>query len=181
VPSCLFNSFGILTVLDTPNKAFAKLKTLFEGTDTFERASSAIAHLRDVIEYTKLFDVHSKIYVNPLGSLNEKFCKGGVIFSCLFDRKVKDVFAAGGRYDSLIREHRHRTGTNSEERHAVGFNLAWEKMARLPKATGKGFLKKPEDELSGIWSTKRVRGNSCSLSQTSLLTIYPVRCTHCQP
>jgi eukaryotic translation initiation factor 2-alpha kinase 4 len=149
--------FGILIILDTPNKAFAKLKTLFEGTDTFERASSAIAHLRDVIEYTKLFDVHSKIYVNPLGSLNEKFCKGGVIFSCLFDRKVKDVFAAGGRYDSLIREHRHRTGTNSEERHAVGFNLAWEKMARLPKASGKGFLKKPEDEPSGIWSTKRVR------------------------
>ena len=140
-----------------PNKAFAKLKILFEGTDTFEKASSAIAHLRDVIEYTKLFDVHSKIYVNPLGSLNEKFCKGGLIFSCLFDRKVKDVFAAGGRYDSLIREHRHKTGTNPEERHAVGFNLAWEKLARLPKASGKGLLKKLEDELNGIWSTKRVR------------------------
>ncbi|KAE8446644.1 hypothetical protein EG329_011837 [Mollisiaceae sp. DMI_Dod_QoI] len=140
---------------DTPNKAFTKLKTLFEGTDTFERASSAIAHLRDVIEYTKRFGVRSKIYVTPLGSLNEKFCKGGVIFSCLFDRKVKDVFAAGGRYDSLIREHRHKTGTHSEPRHAVGFNLAWEKMARLPKASAKGFLKKPDAEVNGIWTMKR--------------------------
>ena len=159
---------------ETPNKAFAKLKTLFEGTDIFERASSAIAHLRDVIEYTKLFDVHSKLYVNPLGSLNEKFCKGGVIFSCLFDRKVKDVFAAGGRYDSLIREHRHKTGANSEERHAVGFNLAWEKMARLPKASGKGFLKKAEDELNGIWSTKRVRSRLRIFLGSARLTCRPV-------
>ncbi|KAL2068186.1 hypothetical protein VTL71DRAFT_16284 [Oculimacula yallundae] len=140
---------------DTPNKAFSKLKTLFEGTDTFERASSSIAHLRDVIEYTKRFDVHSKVYINPLGSLNEKFCKGGVLFSCLFDRKVRDVFAAGGRYDSLVREHRHKTGNHSEAKHAVGFNLAWEKMARLPKASAKGFLKKAEEDAQGIWSTKR--------------------------
>lgn len=107
-----------------------------------------------MIEYTKLFDVRSKIYINPLGSLKEKFCKGSIIFSCLYDRKVRDVFAAGGRYDSLIREHRHKTG--SESRHAVGFNLAWEKIARLPKAGPKGFLKKPEEYLPGIWNTKRV-------------------------
>ena len=141
---------------DSPNKAFQKLKAIFEGTDIFERAASAIAHLRDVIDYTKRFEVRSKIYVNPLGSLKEKFCKGGVIFSCLYDRKVRDVFAAGGRYDSLIREHRHRTGSHSDERHAVGFNLAWEKLARLPKTGAKGFLRKPDEELGGIWSTKRV-------------------------
>jgi translation initiation factor 2-alpha kinase 4 len=146
----------LLTFIDTPNKAFQKLKTIFEGTETFEKASSAIAHLRDVIEYTKRFQVHSKIYVSPLGSLREKFCKGCVTFSCLYDKKVKDVFAAGGRYDSLIREHRHRTGSHLTDRHAVGFNLAWEKLARLPKAGPKGFLKKPEEEIHGIWSTKRV-------------------------
>ncbi len=110
-----------------------------------------------MIDYTKRFSVHSKIYITPLGSLNEKFCKGGVIFSCLFDRKVRDVFAAGGRYDSLIREYRSRAGGHSVERHAVGFNLAWEKMARHPKTGAKGFLKKPEDETYGIWNAKRVR------------------------
>ncbi|KAK2628512.1 hypothetical protein QTJ16_001615 [Diplocarpon rosae] len=140
---------------ETPNKAFSKLKTMFDRTGIFERSSSAIAHLRDVIEYTKRFDVHSKIYINPLASLNEKFCKGGVIFSCLFDRKIRDVFAAGGRYDSLISEHRHKTGSHSEVRHAVGFNLAWEKMARLPKASAKGSSKKAEEEIHGVWSTKR--------------------------
>jgi len=146
----------LICIIDTPSKAFQKLKGVFEGTDTFERASSAIAHLRDVIEYCKRFGVQSKIYITPLGSLKEKFCKGGIIFSCLYDKKVRDVFAAGGRYDSLIREHRHKTGSHGDQRHAVGFNLAWEKLARLPKVTGKGFLKKVEEEMTGTWSTKRV-------------------------
>ncbi|TVY91069.1 eIF-2-alpha kinase [Lachnellula willkommii] len=140
---------------DTPNKAFQKLKTIFEGTSTFEKASSAIAHLRDVIDYTKRFQVRSKIYISPLGSLKEKFCKGGVTFSCLYDKKIKDVFAAGGRYDSLIREHTHRAGTNLTDHHAVGFNLAWEKLARLPKPGPKGFLRKGEEEIHGIWTTRR--------------------------
>lgn len=139
---------------DTPSKAFQKLKVIFEGTEMFEKASSSIAHLRDVIEYTKRFEVQRKIYVHPLGSLKEKFYKGGVLFSCLYDRKIRDVFAAGGRYDSLIRENRHHKNIN-EERHAVGFNLAWEKMARLPKSNSKSFLKKPDEEAQGIWSTKR--------------------------
>ncbi|TVY28611.1 eIF-2-alpha kinase [Lachnellula hyalina] len=140
---------------DTPNKAFQKLKTIFEGTSTFEKASSAIAHLRDVIDYTKRFQVGSKIYISPLGSLKEKFCKGGVTFSCLYDKKIKDVFAAGGRYDSLIQENTHRAGTNLTDYHAVGFNLAWEKLARLPKPGPKGFLRKAEEEIHGIWTTKR--------------------------
>ncbi len=116
-----------------------------------------------MVEYTKRYDVHSKIYINPLGSLNEKFCKGGVIFSCLFDRKIRDVFAAGGRYDSLVKEHRHKTGNHTEARHAVGFNLAWEKLARLPKASAKGFLKKTEEDVQGIWNTKRVCRDPISL------------------
>lgn len=94
--------------------------------------------------------------MNPLGSLKENFYRGGVLFSCLYDRKIRDVFAAGGRYDSLIRENRPRIGGHSEERHAVGFNLAWEKMARFPKQNSKTFLKKAEEEFQGIWNTKRV-------------------------
>lgn len=144
----------LIFLTDVPFKALQKLKTIFDGTDNFEKASSAIAHLKEVVEYTKLFGIRSKIYINPLGSLKEKFCKGGIIFSCLYDRKVRDVFAAGGRYDSLIRQCQHRAG--NESRHAVGFNLAWEKIARLPKAGPRGFLKKSEEDLPGAWNTKRV-------------------------
>ena len=145
----------MLTVTDTPSKAFTKLKSLFEGTDLYQRASSTLAHLREVYEYAKRLGVTSKIYVNPLNSLKESFYTGGILFSCLYDKKIKDVFAAGGRYDSLIREHRPRIGGHFEERHAVGFNLAWERLARVPKMGGKAFLKKTEEEAFGIFNVRR--------------------------
>ncbi|GKT84907.1 protein kinase [Colletotrichum tofieldiae] len=136
---------------DTPSKAFSKLKTLFEGTDMYQRASSTLAHLREVSEYAKRLGVASKIYVTPLNSLKESFYTGGILFSCLYDKKVKDVFAAGGRYDSLIRENRPKIGSHYEERHAVGFNLSWEKLSRTPKSGGKAFLKKSEEESHNIF------------------------------
>lgn len=145
--------------IDSPTKAFAKLRNLFEGTEYHERVSSTLAHLREVYEYTKKFGVSSKIYIAPLSSLNEAFFRGGILFACLYDKKVKDVFAAGGRYDSLIKEHRPKIGSRFEERHAVGFSLNWEKQLakQVPKTTGRAFLKKAvEEEAQGIFSAKRV-------------------------
>ncbi|PNY27719.1 Serine/threonine-protein kinase gcn2 [Tolypocladium capitatum] len=144
---------------DTPNKAFSKLNKLFEGTDMYRRASPTIAHIKEVVEYTKRFGVSIKIYVNPLNSIREDFCLGGLLFSCINDKKVsRDVFAAGGRYDYLIKEQRPKIGGRYDERHAVGFNLAWEKLARTPKAGGKTFLKRAEDETS---SNSMFSGHGC--------------------
>lgn len=122
----------------------------------YQRASSTIAHLKEVVEYMKRLGVHTKLYINPLNSLKESFYTGGILFSCLYDKKVKDVFAAGGRYDSLIREQRPRVGGQFGEKHAVGFSLAWERLTRVPKSGGKNFLKKSEEEPSGIFSARRV-------------------------
>lgn len=137
---------------EAPSKAFAKLKTLFGGTDAFERASPTLAHLREVYEYCKRLGVCNKIYVCPLSTWNEGFFTGGIMFSCLLDKKVKDVFAAGGRYDGLIKEYRPRFGSSQPgERHAVGFSLNWEKLAQAPTRTsGKAFLKKAEDESMAV-------------------------------
>lgn len=81
------------------------------------------------------------------------------MFQCINEMKKRDVFAAGGRYDNLIREHRAQTTGKSEGCHAVGFNFAWEKVTmsitKLQQSTAKAFLKKQED-LVGIWTTKRV-------------------------
>ncbi|RKF80051.1 eIF-2-alpha kinase GCN2 [Golovinomyces cichoracearum] len=156
---------------DSPDVAFQKLNTLFEGTDIYEGVSSAIAHLREVVDYTKRFEVKSKIYVTPLGSLNEKFYKGGVLFSCLFDRKIRDVFAAGGRYDSLIQEHRRKANSPFFARYAVGFNLAWEKIAVRPKASIKSSRRKVERDECGTWCTKRCDVLVASHDATFLRTI----------
>lgn len=149
---------------ETPSKAFSKLKTLFVGTDSYERASSTLAHMREVYEYCKRLGVTNRIYVCPLSTWNEGFFSGGIMFSCLLDKKVKDVFAAGGRYDGLIKEYRPRFGSNiPDERHAVGFSLNWEKMAQAPpRSSGKAFLKRAADEEAhGAFSVKRVRICRC--------------------
>ncbi|KAG5943979.1 hypothetical protein E4U59_007733 [Claviceps monticola] len=140
---------------DTPNKAFSRLKTLFEGGDMYQRASSTMGHLKEVAEYAKRFGVVTKIYVNPLNSIKENFYAGGFLFSCLYDKKVKDVFAAGGRYDHLIKEQRLKTGGRYEERHAIGFSLAWERLARVSKTGGKSFMKKHEMDPSSIFTDRR--------------------------
>jgi eukaryotic translation initiation factor 2-alpha kinase 4 len=154
------------------------LKIIFEGTGTFEKASPAVAHLNEVIAYLRRLEVRSKVFINPLGSLKEKFYKGGVLFSCLYDSKRRDVFAAGGRYDSLIREYCPRIGNQSEDRHAVGFSLAWERlftsMARFQKSSSKTFLKKIEDEPNGLWTLRRVSNVAMINLSGQLLTVRSV-------
>lgn len=143
---------------DTPAKTFSKLKTLFGATDFYQKASPTIAHLKEVYEYCKVLGVKTKIYISPLYSVNEAFFRGGLMFSCVFDKKVRVVLAAGGRYDSLIKEHRHKAGSSlMGERHAVGVSLPWEKLAQVPaKSGGKAFLKRAaEEELHGLFSERR--------------------------
>ncbi|OAA36278.1 Serine/threonine-protein kinase, GCN2 [Metarhizium rileyi] len=141
---------------DTPNKVLSKLKALFEGSDLYQRAVSTMAHLKEVAEYCKRLGVTSKLYVSPLNSLRENFFMGGIMFSCVYDRKTRDVFAAGGRYDYLIKEQRPKIGGSFEERHAVGFSLAWERLARISNKGGsKTFLKKQESEPNAMFTERR--------------------------
>ncbi|KOS21294.1 Serine/threonine-protein kinase GCN2 [Escovopsis weberi] len=138
---------------DSPNKAFSKLKAAFEGSDMYQRATPTIAHLKEVVEFAKRLGVSSKMYINPLNSLKENFYSGGILFSCMYDKKLKDVFAAGGRYDQLINEQRPKVGGQLEKRHAVGFSLAWERLSKTPKPGQ--FVKKADDDSGHALSGQR--------------------------
>jgi translation initiation factor 2-alpha kinase 4 len=83
---------------DEPEKAFERLQDIFEGVKSLDKIKPVFEHIRSVIAYLKLFGVHRKVYVNPLGTHNERFYRGGILFQCLYDTKKRDVFAAGGRY-----------------------------------------------------------------------------------
>ncbi|EKG16178.1 hypothetical protein MPH_06615 [Macrophomina phaseolina MS6] len=147
---------------DKPEIAFRKIQSLLEGTELLDRTHAIFAHLRTVLGYLKKFTVRRPVYVSPLGTFNEKFYAGGFMFQCLYDSKRRDVIAAGGRYDSLIEEHRPKGQGKISGCHAVGLNLGWDRlvasMARLEKKTPKNnFLKKSNDEESGAgqWATRR--------------------------
>lgn len=150
---------------DTPEKAFSKLRRIFEGTKYLDRTHAIFAHLTSVVHYMKLWNVKRKVYISVLSSFNEKFYAGGILFQCLFDVKQREVLAAGGRYDKLIEEYRpRRPGHNQINTgyHAVGVNLGWDRLANamnryLKKPERSAFLKKhaEEDTPSISWMPRR--------------------------
>jgi eukaryotic translation initiation factor 2-alpha kinase 4 len=144
---------------DTPEKAFAKLRSMFEGTDYLDKSYAIFAHLQMVLGYMKNMQIGRKAFINPLGSFNENFYTGGIMFQCLYDTKRRDVLAAGGRYDKLIDEFKPKGQNSLFGSHAVGIKIGWDRivtsMGRFQRGTGKGFLKKAEEELPGPWQTRR--------------------------
>lgn len=131
-----------------------------EGTEFAERLPQIFNHLNVVLSYLHSFEIKRKVYVNPLGSLNDKFYRGSILFQCVFDSKRRDVFAAGGRYDRLIQEFHPRVLSSRSQPHAVGFNLSWDKlctsMVEYVAASNKA-LKHTDAETRGFWRTRRVR------------------------
>jgi translation initiation factor 2-alpha kinase 4 len=139
---------------DTPEKAFAKLRRIFDGTKHLDQTHAVFAHLKTVIGYMKHWDVKRKAYICPLSSVNEKFYSGGILFQCLYDSKRREVLAAGGRYDRLIEQYRPKGQTHLTGIHAVGMNLGWDRlvssMARYLKNPPKShFLKKGAAQKDG--------------------------------
>ena len=137
----------------------------------YQRASPVIAHLKEVADYCKLFGVSTKVYVCPLNTWNEAAFSGGVMFSCIAEKKdSRDVVAAGGRYDGLINEMRPKIGGQFPERHAVGFSMNWVQLARASKVGRKAALKRGvDDEDKTSLAVKRVRRLSHSFRETTEL------------
>lgn len=147
---------------DTCEKAFARLRAKLQVTADLDLTFS---HLKAVATYLERFNVKRKVYVDPLGSYNEKFYRGNILFQCVYDSKKKNVFAAGGRYDRLIKEHQLIQNPSSVPMqrenglrgnnpkiancYAVGFNLSWQdlhrSMVRYQKRSTKRTTKAKKD------------------------------------
>lgn len=147
---------------DSSKQTHKKLRAIMEGTEFAERLTPIFGRLNMVVAYLQGFDVKRKIYVNPLGSLNDKFFRGSILFQCIFDNKRRDVFAAGGRYDQLVQEFSPKVLTSRTQTHAVGFNLSWDRlslsMLEYLKEPGKAFSKTSESDTGNgaSWKTRRV-------------------------
>lgn len=147
---------------DTSEKAFTRLQTLFAGTKHLPRVHAIFTHISGLFEYLKRFGLRRNVYFSPLSNFNGMFYRDAVMFQCLFDTKKRDILAAGGRYDSLIEDHR-PSSLGSGYRpslHGVGASIAWDRlvsaMARYQKQSGTAFLKQQEDpDTQGQWSTRR--------------------------
>ncbi|KAL5003177.1 anticodon binding domain of tRNAs-domain-containing protein [Aspergillus recurvatus] len=144
---------------DTPKQTQKRLRAIMEGTEFAERLTPIFARINSLIAFLQGFKIKRKFYICPLGSLNDKFFRGSILFQCIFDGKRRDVFAAGGRYDSLVQDFRSGVTTNRAQPHAVGFNLSWDRLSSAMidyiKAPTKTSLKHPETEVGVFWKTRR--------------------------
>lgn len=146
---------------ETPDKAMRKLQDILEGSTHASRIRRPMDHIKRVVDAMKLFGINRKIYICPLSNVNEKFYTGSILFQCIYDKKNKNVFAAGGRYDRLIDAHRSRTQATSEACHAVGVSIGWDGLIaaiirQKKNAVSNTYLKKGQEEsLSAAWNAKR--------------------------
>jgi len=141
---------------DTWDKALTRLRSILRNTVYLE---PIFAHMRAVTKYLDRLNVRRKIYISPLSSYNEMFYRGNLLFQCLYDQKRRSVFAAGGRYDQLVRDHQPITSRKVHV-HAVGFQLAWtglcaDLMTYLNKASKTKAEKKSVASLNAAWRTRK--------------------------
>ncbi|KAL2865631.1 putative protein kinase (Gcn2) [Aspergillus lucknowensis] len=144
---------------DTPKQTQKRLRAIMEGTEFAERLTPIFARINSLVAYLQGFEVKRKIYFNPLGSLNDKFFRGSILFQCIFDSKRREVFAAGGRYDSLVQEFRPTVVASRSQTHAVGFNLSWDTLSSAMidylQTPTRASSKHPETEVGAFWRTRR--------------------------
>ncbi|KAL9587779.1 MAG: hypothetical protein Q9212_000071 [Teloschistes hypoglaucus] len=161
VPATSIDELVAFDFRDTSDSAIQRLRSKFQSTASLE---ATFSHLQAVAIYLELFNMQRKVYINPLGSYNEKFYRGNLLFQCIYDAKKKNVFAAGGRYDRLIKEHQliqnpnvpQSPHANIADCHAVGFNLSWQdlhrSMVRYHQGSIKGSSKsKKNQETNASW------------------------------
>ncbi|PYH98974.1 Serine/threonine-protein kinase [Aspergillus ellipticus CBS 707.79] len=160
---------------DSPKQVQKRLRVIMQGTEFAERLASIFARINLLVAYLQNFDVKRKVYMNPLGSLNDKFFRGSILFQCVFDSKRRDVFAAGGRYDSLVQEFRPKVLASRSQTHAVGFNLSWDRlsssMLEYLGTPAKTSTKNFEMEAGVFWRTRRCDVLVASFDPTVLRTM----------
>lgn len=105
---------------ETCEIAIPRLRSILRSNAQLD---AVFARLQSIVFNLSLLNVKRKVYVNPLSSFNEKFFRGEFLFQCIYDNKKRDVFAAGGRYDRLVRYF--RINPKIHPWHAVGFGMNW--------------------------------------------------------
>lgn len=135
---------------------------------------TVFSSLESIVLNLSLLNVKRRIYINPLSSFNERFFRGEFLFQCIYDNKRRDVFAAGGRYDRLVRYF--RINPKIHPWHAVGFSLNWHALcASMVRYHQRALIKVKSDKASdqegdSFWIKRRCDVLVDSFDQELLLS-----------
>lgn len=169
IPSTCLDELELFDFRDSLQVGISRLRSLFRNNSGLD---AIFDQLQTIVTHLTHFGVKRKIYLSPLSSYNEKFYSGNILFQCLHDQKRGSVFAAGGRYDQLIRDHQ-PVSTRKNRVHAVGFQFTWSGlsmgMETYINAQAKTKSKRKTRELDkATWTSRRCEVLVDSLDQSLL-------------
>lgn len=105
-----------------------RLSKVMVDSPYLRKVDESLSHILKTLNFLRPLEVHRNIVISPFSSYNNSFYKGGLMFQAMYDDgSIRNLIAAGGRYDNLISYFaRPSGGRTSNVKKAVGFNLAWE-------------------------------------------------------
>ncbi|PNS15372.1 hypothetical protein CAC42_631 [Sphaceloma murrayae] len=163
IASTVLDELSQFDIRDSVDKVERRLAALLESSpQQLARIRPSFEYLRSVIQTLNSLDVRRPIYICPLACHNEKFYTGGLLFQSVNNKRNRSVFAAGGRYDSLILAHRQPSIPSMlPSPRAVGVNIGWDGLV-ASSARHQASLQAPSkfkaasaDSADPIWSTRR--------------------------
>lgn len=157
LPRSVLDEIEASNISDDIDVVHSRLDRLL-AVDHRPRLSRAVKELKEIISSAQKFGVQRKFLFTPLLIVNSSLYSGGMLFQLVKMGKRKDVLAAGGRYDSLLKHFASPTLRKPPAK-GVGCQLAVGKLA-LALARDENIprmMSKPvEEERSfGRWSSKR--------------------------
>lgn len=155
-----------------------RLEKLMKDSVYLSKIDTYILYLSKVLDYLESLGVSTPVYISPLSNYNASFYTHGIMFQAVDDeKKRKSIIAAGGRYDSLISYMSRPSGNTSFHlQHAVGFNLALEKLFSSMQAflrydgSGKNALKNRRNFLKDSETKVEWKPKRCDVLVSSLST-----------
>ncbi|OZJ03056.1 hypothetical protein BZG36_03777 [Bifiguratus adelaidae] len=145
---------------------FRKLESLVDEA-TKKKIRDAGLQLRQLILYAKQLGITTKFVFFPLLFYHNHYYQSGLVFEAVIDstestrRPRRDILAVGGRYDSLLNRFAGVRPTNSRRVHAVGVNIAVQKIMRDLEQWQFAHIKQQqmnkgaEIRSLGVWATKQ--------------------------
>ncbi|GAK67722.1 kinase-like protein [Moesziomyces antarcticus] len=136
-----------------------RLERLFP-LDQRTRLAKAVSQISDVVATARFFGVQRRFLFSPLLAQSSSLYKGGVLFTVVRAGKRRDVVAAGGRYDALLKHFANPSTASAAPLHGVGVQLAVGKLtlglSKYQEVQVPKLLSRTEEERSfGLYTPRR--------------------------
>lgn len=146
IPATSLEDLQTFDFRDEPEAAFQRMRLLF-GAAKMESMEPLTSEITAIITYARRMGVNRKIMISPLSNLNGHLYRSGFMVQALLNARKKELFAAGGRYDALIRASESPGSKSMIATHcAAGFTLSWHKIVKALRVAQKKSSRYLRDE-----------------------------------